>query len=170
MATIKHHPLAKANVKMDLLKAVYGPGEKEFTKAIQGIIEQNSRRQGIYASSFCYRGVSYPSGKQYPRSPYSLHPDFWATVDDLIKQRDDLEIYEKPLVSAFVTNVLNSSDYWEDFLKVLPESLHQFIHERRFLFNSQVPTLDDAQVQLILARHAKGAQLLRTRLVWNLLL
>lgn len=170
MPSNKNAALAKYNLKNALLLKLYTPSNKAFTKACEEIVLQNNVLKGVHASSFLYRGSTYPvSQKLGPKSPYALHPSLEEKFVTVLYPFDEIQKFEVPMVAGFIIHVLNSSDCWEDYLKVFPETLHPLIEEWRFHFKWKIPTLTEAAIADILDKHSKGLQLLRARLVWNLL-
>ena len=170
MPTDKNAALAKYNLKNALLQKLYVPSNKEFLKACEEILLQNNTLKGVYSSSFTYRGTNYPNlHKTGPRSYYTLHPCLEEKFVKILHPYDEIQQFERPLVAGFIIHVLNSSDCWEDYLKVFPETLHPLIEEWRFHFKWKIPTLTEVAIADILDKHSKGLQLLRARLVWNLL-
>lgn len=170
MPTDKNAALAKYNLKNALLLKLYNPSSKAFTKECEDLVLQNNVLKGVHASSFLYRGTTYPVLQKLGlKSSYALHPSLEEKFVTVLYPFDEIQKFEVPLVAGFIIHVLNSSDCWEDYLKVFPETLHPLIEEWWFHFKWKIPTLTEAAIADILDKHSKGLQLLRARLVWNLL-
>ena len=168
---LQHDPRTKQQIKDMLYAFLYEPVQKQFKTRLDSLIKRNTVITGASHQSFSYKGNLYsndsaPIPRKLNRLVPQLHADMDAYLADL-KQLNDREV---PYVTGFINQVLNASNDPHDYLRLLPSSAHQPI---RALIDScpyRTKKLTDEQVQEMQTRNQQSIDLVKKRMVTNLLI
>lgn len=169
---IHHNPRTKQNIKNLLHSHLYSPVNRKLHKQLSTIIMKNSNTLGSSYSSFMYRNEVYQvdEKERVPRKMNRLLPELRPAMDEYLTDFNQLNTVEIPYVVGFINQVLNASDNPKDYLKVLPETMHRPLQEAISVDAYPEGNLSDAAVENLIHRNQKSIELMKTRLVRNLIL
>lgn len=159
----------KVQIKDALYEFLYAPVKRHYTSRLNHIIIRNTVINKNAEKTFHYRGVQYhcEDGVHPPRKWNKLHPDLKMDMDEYLKEMNQIYNNEVPLVVGCITQILNSSNCLADYLRVLPDSAHAALRE----FTSEGLTqLSDERVEQLQKQHKTSIDLMKARMVTNLLL
>lgn len=170
METLQHDPRTKQQIKDMLYAFLYEPVQRQFKNRLNNLIQRNTLISGSGHQSFTYKGNLYtcdvaPPPRKLNRLNPQLVPGMDAYLIDL-KQLNDKEV---PYVVGFINQVLNASNDLHDYLRVLPQSLHPPIQKLIESCPCRTKRLTDAQVQEMQAKNQHYIDLVKQRMVINLL-
>ncbi|MCM2973762.1 hypothetical protein [Larsenimonas suaedae] len=167
---LQFDPRTKQQIKDKLHDTIYGPMEQKFETRLHGIIRDNTKLLRSSYFSFIYDGQTYVLNGQeiLPRRMNRLHESLTERMDEYLADLNRLNAYEMPYVLGYITSVLNTSDNINDYIKLLPEPLHQPLQELIDSCGCRISDLSDARVEELRARHEVPIQLIRERFVLNL--
>ena len=119
-------PKAKMMLRDGILSALYEPYSNFMQKELHKIIESNSKWLHSPLMHFLYRGELFYMGSpsDLPRQKNRIHPDMEEKMKVYLEEAHSFNL-EKEQVHGFIVQVLNLSDVFEDYLKVLPECIHE---------------------------------------------
>lgn len=171
METLQHDPRTKQQIKDLLYAYLYEPVQQRFRKRLDGIIAKNTVLTGANHNSFTYKGEFYSSDSApAPRKMNRLSPTLYGEMDKYLGELKELNDRELPYVLGFITHVLNSSNDLHDYLRILPQAVHKPIQELIATCPCRSKKLTDADVDHIKNEHQKSIDLLKQRMVANLLI
>lgn len=169
-------PLA-SRAKAEMLKAItaflYKPYEEHCNTLIDRIIVEHVKLSKATFLGFRFRGKHYfhSSTQDRPRNPTSLSLVLYPQMEELLKDFETVDLYEKPLILNSVNAMLNESQHPNDFLKVLPECLHPALST---FYRTQFPGYDEEltpeKATEIRKRYSKALDAIHIRLATNLIL
>lgn len=168
---LQHDPRTKSQIKDMLYAFLYEPVQRQFKTRLDSLIKRNTVILGASHQSFIYKGNLYtcditPPPRKLNRLVPQLVPDMDAYLADL-KQLNDKEV---PYVMGFINQVLNSSNDLHDYLRLLPSSVHQPIQKLIDSCPYRTKKLTDEQVQELQTRNKQSIDLVKQRMVTNLLI
>ena len=168
---LQHDPRTKSQIKDMLYAFLYEPVQRQFKTRLDSLIKRNTVILGASHQSFIYKGNLYtcditPPPRKLNRLVPQLVPDMDAYLADL-KQLNDKEV---PYVMGFINQVLNSSNDLHDYLRLLPSSVHQPIQKLIDSCPYRTKKLTDEQVQELQTRNKQYIDLVKQRMVTNLLI
>lgn len=168
---LQHDPRTKQQIKDMLYAFLYEPVQKQFHSRLESLIRRNCVITGAVHQSFTYKGKLYsvdpsPPPRKLNRLAPQLSPDMDAYAGEL-KQLNDREV---PYVVGFINQVLNSSNDLHDYLRILPSSLHPPIQKLIDSCPCRTKKLTDQQVQELQAKNQLYIDLVKQRMVTNLLI
>ena len=168
---LQHDPRTKSQIKDKLYAFLYEPVQRQFKTRLDSLIKRNTVILGASHQSFIYKGNLYtcditPPPRKLNRLVPQLVPDMDAYLADL-KQLNDKEV---PYVMGFINQVLNSSNDLHDYLRLLPSSVHQPIQKLIDSCPYRTKKLTDEQVQELQTRNKQSIDLVKQRMVTNLLI
>lgn len=161
-------PKTKSQIKQMLYEYIYSPVAARFEKRLLNIIRRNQVATKNTAEAFRYRTEVYGKAQptfRVPRLDASLHADMNAYLEDLEK----LNQTELPFVLGYLNQVLNSSNTLQDYLLLLPDSIHQPIKDLIDQCGCRTTKLSADEVARIIAANNLPIEMLKQRLVLNLL-
>lgn len=171
METLQHDPRTKQQIKDMLYAFLYEPVQRQFKHRLDALIIRNTAIAGVSHQSFTYKGHFYSNDPAAPprkltRLVPQLHADMDAYLADL-KQLNDKEV---PYVMGFINQVLNASNDLHDYLRLLPASVHQPIQQLIDSCPCRTKHLSDEQVREMQAKNQQSIDLVKQRMVTNLLI
>ena len=168
---LQHDPRTKQQIKDMLYAFLYEPVQRQFKTRLDSLIKRNTVILGASHQSFIYKGNLYtcdiaPPPRKLNRLVPQLVPDMEAYLTDQ-KQINDKE---RPYVVGFINQVLNASNDLHDYLRVLPQSLRPPIQKLIDSYPCRTKKLTDAEVQEMQAKNQRYIDLVKSRMVMNLLI
>lgn len=171
METLSHDPKTKQQIKDALYLYLYGPLQASFKQRLEAIILQCAKALNSPNMSFIYKNQVYAlEGEKIPRRMNRLPAQLHSVMDDYLKDLNEVNEKEVPYVLGFITQTLNSSNDLHDYLRVLPAAVHNPIQD---LINScpcRTKRLTDEDIQDLTIRNTRAIELMKRRMVQNLIL
>lgn len=167
-----YDPRTKDVIKNEIYQFLYSPVDKEFAKRLKTIIVKNSLLHGNDQDWVSYKGEYYSasSDSMRPRPINRLKPELKPHMDEYLADVQRINNEEMPYVLGFITQVLNSSNSIQDYFKIFPESTHKPIRELVKRCGCRKESLEDDQVAKIQRRNEIPIELMKKRMVLNLLI
>lgn len=171
MDQLQHDPLTKSQVKQTLYEYLYTPVEKQFRTRIDTLIIRNTLLGQHSHKSFHYKGVLYSCDSAPPPRKWNrLVPQLKEQMEDYLRDMDDLNRRELPYVLGFINQVLNSSNHFEDYLRLLPECLHPPLKKLIASCPCHNGSLVDDRIEQLVKANQMPIALIKQRMVSNLIL
>ncbi len=168
---LQHDPRTKQQIKDMLYAFLYTPVEQQLEKQLDQIITRNCVIQTLSHRSFAYKGGFYNlDTAKPPRRMNQLAPQLVGAMEDYLKELEQINRIELPYVMGFITAVLNASNDLHDYLRVLPEAVHHPIEQLITSCPCGTKKLTDFDVDSMQKKHQKPIDLIRQRMVTNLLI
>lgn len=166
---LQHDSRAKQQIKDMLYGYLYEPVEFKFNQRLKSLIDRNDILLNKQAECFSYKATLYAADGRLMRGAPRLAPELHAEMEEYLKDLRELNRVEIPFVLGFINQVLNSSNDLQDYLKILPESIHKPIQELIDSCGCRTTHLSPESVEEIKARNVQSIELMKQRLVLNLL-
>ena len=167
---LQHDPRTKQQIKDLLYSYLYDPVERKYQQKLKSLIQRNSLALNKPEECFSYRGNIYSLElSRIPRKVARLVPALHPEMDQYLADLKQLNEKELPYVLGFITQVLNASNDLQDYLRVLPESIHRPIEELIASCGCRTAQLPPETVEQLKARNAESIAMMKQRLVLNLL-
>jgi len=171
MEQLQHDPRSKQQIKDALYAFLYDPVQVQFKNRIDLIITRNAILGGFSHRHFMYKGDLYNSESTHPPlNRNRLLPQLRADMEDYLKDVRELNNNELPYVLGFINQVLNSSNDLQDYLKILPESVHHPLHQLIDTCPCKTAKLTAERIQQIQDKNQEPIDLMKRRMVINLLI
>jgi hypothetical protein len=171
MEPLQYDPRTKQIIKDSLYDFLYTPVQRHFKIRLDTIILRNSLLGGYGHKSFTYKGVHYSCDNGPPPRKWNrLLPQLKEQMDEYLFDLSQLNEKELPFVLGFINQVLNSSNDLGDYLRLLPESVHQPIKHLIASCPCQTKKLSDKQVELFQEQNKPHIDLIKKRMFTNLLI
>ena len=172
MNTLQYDPETKQMIKDSLYEHLYGPVKNQYRSRLATIIDRNCILIGNAYKSFIYKGTTYKANENdvLPRQSNRLREQLHPEMDLYIEELNQLNDYELPYVLGYINNMLNSSTSLQDYFKVLPESMHKPIQDLVPTCGCRAQHLSDKAINDMRIRNTKSIELMKQRMVLNLLL
>lgn len=171
MEPINHDPTTKLQIRKAIYEILYPPLNAILKEKIDTIIIRNSLLGKFRSKSFIFRNEIYAlEDEPIPRKMNSLMPELRPEMLQYLQEVDHLNKYELPRVLGYITQVLNASNNLHDYLKLLPEGLHEPI---KYLIDTnayRTDHLDEQTIQNLKDKNKEAIQLIRQRVALNLIL
>lgn len=170
---LEHNPRTKLQIKDLLYNLLYAPVLRSYHERLKRLILKNCKLVSHAHPSLIYRGEIYiADGAPRPRSRRvaMLHESLSAEMDEYLKESAYLNSHELPYVLGYINQVLNISNDLPDYLKLLPESVHQPLIQLMTTCPCRTSTLAPSEVDALRAENTIPINLMKQRLTLNLLL
>ena len=168
---LQHDPRTKSQIKDMLYAFLYEPVQRQFKQRLDVLINRNTVMTGASHASFSYKGVLYTNDQSSPpRKLTRLVPALHQEMDAYLAELRQLNEREVPYVLGFITKVLNSSNDLHDYLRVFPNSLHRPIEQLIASFPCRTKRLTDEEVAEMQTKNQQSIDLMRQRMVTNLII
>lgn len=168
---LQHDPKTKSQIKNILYEHLYKPLLDQFQDRINRIIVKNTLIGGFTHKSFMYKNTTYNCDTDaLPRKMNRLMPPLYQEMNDYLKDLKQLNEKELPYVMGYINQVLNSSNELHDYLRLFPEAVHGPISALISTCPCRVQKLPEDTVQLLQDKNQSAIQLMRERMVTNLLM
>lgn len=168
---LQHDPRTKQQIKDVLYDILYTPIQKQFKQRLEQITVKNAVLGGYNHKSFMYKSVLYNCDNNVlPRKMNRLVIQLQPAMNEYLKELKQLNEKELPYVLGYINQVLNSSNELHDYLRLLPPSVH---HPIQGLINTRPcrgKKLPDETVALLKEKNLVSVQLMKNRMVTNLLI
>jgi len=167
---LTYDPRSKKLIRDTLYDFLYQPVNDSFQKRLDTIIEGNSLRMNNAQQHMLYQGELYSMSKAgvVERPTNRCHQDILPLMKDYVEDLDRLNQKEVPYVLGYITQVLNSSESLQDYLKLLPESVHNPLKKLSCPYKHE--TLKPDRIEAIQEKNHQAIALIKQRMVENLLL
>ena len=168
----QHDPRTKQQLKDMLYHYLYDPVERRFKERLVSIIRDNSRITHSAYDCFSYKRKVYMIDDRYlpPRQPPRLDVSLVPTMDLYLQELAEVNDKEVPFVLGFINQVLNSSDNLHDYVRALPPSVHKPLKDVIARCGCKTASLSELELQNLLVRNTQSINLMKQRMVLNLLL
>lgn len=171
MDQLEHDPRTKQQIKNALYAFLYEPVQRSFKTRIDTLIVRNTILGGYTHKHYIYKGVLYNAEPTVPPIKKNrLNPQLKAPMEDYLRDLEQLNSRELPYVLSFLNQVLNSSCDIQDYLQVLPESMHDPLRVLMATCPCRRQTLSTEKVEQLKTSNEETINLMKQRLVTNLLL
>lgn len=165
-----HDPRTKQQIKEALYEFLYGPLNKAFKARLDIIIIKNTIATRSGHQAFIYKGVVYSiMAKGLPRRAARLADQFRQEMDDYLAELKEIQNTEVPYVLGFINMVLNSTNELHDYLRVLPDAVHRPITQLIATCPCRAKSLTAEEAEQMTNKNIAAIQLIKQRLVNNLL-
>ena len=163
-------PKIKMQICNALWDLLYTPITNQLKGKLQEIILRNTLINRYSHKSFTYKNEFYSDDANLPpRRMNRLHPSLVSDMENYLKELKTLNQEEVPYVMGFINQGLNATNYFQDYLKIFPEPLHQRL---RHFINSCLnhdTYLSQQEIEKIQAKNEKAISMIKQRMVLNLL-
>jgi len=169
---LKYDPKTKQVIKDTLFDFLYAPVKTATLKRLKTIIIKNSLLHGNNQHWVSYRGEPYAidSTTRKPRPMNRLKPELTLLMDEHLEDLNQINTVELPYVLGFINQALNSSSSLQDYLKIFPESMHKPLNTFITTCGYRVCKLEPETVADIRHRNLIPIELMKKRMVLNLLI
>lgn len=168
---LQHDPKTKQQIKDLLYEFLYTPVQKQFKTRLDALIIKNAVLGGYAHASFMYRNVLYNCDTNpLPRKMNRLVVQLQGDMAEYLKDLKQLNERELPYVLGYINQVLNSSNDLRDYLRLLPQSVHQPILTLIDTCPCQTNKLSDETVAMLQVKNQNTISMMKSRMVLNLLL
>jgi len=168
---ILHDPRTKKQIKDNIFEYIYSPILKQFNFRLVEIINKNCVLFGIGDQVFSYKGETYSINLvELPRKLPRLSKQLIPVMDEYLRDLRQLNNYEIPYVVGFINQVLNSSNYIQDYLKVFPDAIHSPVEKMVASCPCRATRLAPESVLELQDANQISIGLIKHRLVSNLLI
>lgn len=170
---LTYDPRTKQLIKDKIYAHLYEPTKQQFMKRLKGIVQQNATLHQNAQVAFRYNGEVYFDQEYKP--PFAqpinqLHPSLHSLMDEYLKDLDKLNSEELPYVLNYITQVLNSSDHLPDYFKLFPSSVHSVIQELIDNCVCRADAITPERAEAIKSKNTVPIELMKQRMVLNLLI
>lgn len=171
MEQLQYDPRTKQLIKDTLYDFLYTPVVNQFQRRLDVLIVKNTLLGGYSHKSFNYKGVLYScdSGSP-PRKWNRLLSQLKPQMDEYLQDLNQLNEHELPFVIGFINQVLNASSDIQDYLKLFPESLHQPLNSLIASCPCGRKQLTTDKVAELLSKNSEPINMMKARMVKNLLI
>ena len=171
MDKLEHDPRTKQQVKDALFGFLYEPVKKQFRGRLDTLVERNTLMGGYSHRHFVYKGILYNAETTVPPVKKNrLLAVLRQPMDEYLADLDKLNNNELPYVLGFINQVLNASCDLADYLRVLPESVHAPIQKLIATCPCKTMAMPEAKVEQLKTKNQEPINLMKQRLVTNLLI
>lgn len=170
--TLNYDKTTKQLIKDRIHAFLYDPVEKQFQDRINILIRKNSVLCGNSQVWMSHKGVYYTMDTTTlrPKPINKLKPELQVFMDEYLKDKEQLNYKELPHVMGYINQVLNLSSSLQDYLKLLPESLHPPIKELMEHCACREDRLNQQVIQRVNQTNQVPIELIKKRMVLNLLI
>lgn len=168
---LHHDPHTKQQLKTMLYEFMYTPVIKRYEKRLAAIITKNCTLISTPYECFNYKGEVYVVGDSVttPKKMPRLSPQLFDEMNKYLAELKALNTQEIPYVMGYITQVLNSSNDLPDYLRLLPSIIHAPIQKVIETYDYRTTHLTPEAVQAIQAKNQQSIELIKKRLVLNLI-
>lgn len=176
MNEVVYDPKTKQHIKDEIYTHLYGSVNARFITNLDQLIERNSCEFGNAQLAFVYDGQMIRHSQFVPKGSPPIHktnalsPDLVSPYLELRAERDRLNTKELPYVLGYINQVLNTSDSFDDYIALLPETLHGVLERLRAQCPCGPQELLDSELDHLRSKNAVSIELLKQRLLSNLLM
>lgn len=170
MEKLQQDPRTKEQIKDALYDFIYSPVEKNFTKRLNNLILRNAVSLCYSHKSFHFKGTLYSMDKgRPPLLRNKLSPQFVPQMEEYLEELDYFKNTELLYVTGFITQVLNASNGFADYLCIFPESVHAPIKNLILSCDCRSRQLSDEQIKRLQDSNKESINILKQRMLMNLI-
>jgi hypothetical protein len=154
-----------------LINDLYGNNENYFQKELNRIISENSQLHGNNQQYFQFRNEVYVNNMfkgAFERPTNMLHKEMRQSFKTLLADQE-ANNKERALVLGYIQRILATTTYAEDFLRVLPTSLHQIVFKYDRHFTEGDGILQGEALKEFQSTNQPLLKLLKGRMAYSLL-
>ena len=168
---LHHDPRTKQQLKTLLYEFMYTPVIERYKKRLSAIILKNCTLISSPYECFNYKGEVYVVGEAVtiPKKMPRLSPQLFDDMNKYLADLKALNTQEIPYVLGYINQVLNSSNDLPDYLRLLPSIIHAPIQKVIETCGCRTTHLTPEVVQAIQAKNQQSIELIKQRLVLNLI-
>ena len=171
MDKLEHDPRTKQQIKDALYAFLYEPVTRQFKTRLDTLITRNAVMGGFSHKHFTYKGVLYNAeATMPPLKKNRLVPALRVLMDEYLADLARLNENEHPFVLGFINQVLNASSDLADYLRVLPESVHSPLQSLLATCPCRSTSRPEDKAEQLRLKNQVAIDLLKKRLVANLLI
>jgi hypothetical protein len=171
MEQLQYDPRSKQLIKDVLYDFLYDPVIKHFQKRLDVLLVKNTLLGGYSHKSFSYKGVLYSTDiGAPPRKANRLVPQLKKAMDEYLEDLKNVNEREIPFVIGFINQVLNASNNLNDYIRILPDSVHHPLQKMLSKCPCQDKKLNDDLVAQIQQKNKASIDMMKARMVTNLLI
>ena len=171
MEPLQHDPRTKQQLKDLLYGFLYAPVQRQYQQTLHSIITRNTLATRSGHKSFIYKGVVYNMDQAAPpRKMTRLIPALVPEMNAYLAEVTRLNTQEVPYVVGYITQVLNASNNFQDYLQAFPSVLHPTLEKIIAPCPCRNQKLTPEEIQAIQAKNQKSIDLLKQRVVTNLII
>lgn len=171
MDQLKYEPRIKMMIRDAVFDFLYDPTLKQFKTRLDTIIVRNAILLGHGHKSFTYKGQQYSCDTlPAPRGWNRLLPQLRPEMDEYLEDVKRLNQNEVPFVLGYINQVLNASNDFGDYLRLLPECIHRPIEKTIHSHSFIGKRLDEERLVAIKEQNTASINLIKQRMVTNLLI
>lgn len=168
---LQHDPRTKQQIKDLLYASLYDPVQQQFQKRIQAIIAKNTSLIGSSHESFVYKSEYYTNENTKPPLKMNrLVPQLRPMMDEYLRDLKELNDKELPYVLGFINQVLNASDSLQDYMRLLPESMHLPLKKLTETCPCRKINLTEDKIKALHDKNQQSIAMIRQRMVKNLII
>lgn len=168
---LQHDPRTKQQIRDEIYQYLYSGLLKHFQTRLDDIIAKNCVLVGNSDKAFTYKGETYVTeGTVAPRRCIRLNKNLFNHMDEYLKEVKYLNNYELPHVLGYIGAVLNSSNHLHDYIRLLPDSVHRPIEKLIVTCPCKSVRLTADNILEFQQRNKLSLDLMKQRMVHNLLL
>jgi len=150
------------------LSALYRPLIQKTNQELKQLAVRNCQICTLKHLSFIFKGEAYIYEPRIKGQKITnrLHRELYPIADKLVREFNEIQLFEKPLVANYFSSILMKTNLFDDLYALLPEFLHGETSE---VPNMQMPKMTPEQIAKIKQDHQQGYELLCARAMWNLI-
>jgi hypothetical protein len=166
-----HDPRTKQQIKEVLYSFLYSPIQKQFKTRLDTLIIRNTLLGRYGHKSFTYKGEHYSCDTTpAPRKANRLVKELLVTMEEYLNDVRNINDTEMPYVIGYINQVLNASNDLPDYLRLLPAALHRPVEEVMSTCPCRTKRLTDDEVFSIQEKNKHCIDLIKQRMVINLII
>lgn len=166
---LQHDPRNKQMIKNSLQSFLYEPAAQQFKTRLNTLVIRNSILAGYSHKSLTYKGDLYNcDNTKPPKKMNRIVPQLIPAMEDYLKDLKLLQ-QEEHYVLGFITQVLNSSNSLQDYLRLLPAAVHRPVEKFIASCPCKESKLTEETVLAFRNRNQQYIDLMKQRMVRNLL-
>lgn len=168
--------VVKQHIKDVLYTHLYGSVDARYNASMDQLIERNSYECGNAQLAFVYDGQMVRHSQFVPKGSPPIHKtnplasELVSPYLQLQAERNQLFTKELPYVMGYINQVLNISDSFDDYVALLPESLHNVLERLRSECPRLPQELQQSDLENLRGKNTSSIELLKQRLLSNLLM
>lgn len=166
---VQNDPRTKQMIKDMLYHHIYDPVEYRLHEKLKLIMGKNRLLNHHEVDYFSYKAKVYSLDGTTMRSAPRLDPSLHEEMQEYLKELNELNRVEIPYILNFINQALNASNDLRDYLKILPECLHQPIQELIDAHECQTERLSPEEVESFKERNANSIVMVKKRLLLNIM-
>ena len=171
METTELSPHVRMELRDALINDLYGNNKSYFQKELNRIISDNSQLHGNCQLYFQFRNEVYVDNTfkgTFERPTNILHKELRQRFKAWLADQEE-NSKEKALVLGYIQRILATTTYAEDFLRVLPTSLHQIVFKYDRHFTEGDGILQGEALEEFQSNNQPLLKLLKGRMAYSLL-